>query len=132
LPELAYRARSANIDPGALRFIGVWSSEIGYNGVGRQAMAIVTTVSADMRAEGYVLNGPPNAHVYDPSVGASTLPFHAEIDGDVLTVKPENAKITYAAKLNLQADGITFVSVRPDGKLATVVLKPIWRLANGG
>ncbi|MGO9774112.1 MAG: toll/interleukin-1 receptor domain-containing protein [Roseiarcus sp.] len=131
LPELAYRAPSGNIDSGALRFIGVWSSEIGYNGTGRQAMLIVTTVSADMRAEGYVLNGPPTAHVYEPSVGASTLPFHGEIDGDTLVVNPENSKFTYTAKLSLQADAITLISNRPDGKLATVVLKPVWRLANG-
>ena len=132
LPELAYRAPSGNIDPGAVRFVGVWASEIGYNGVGRQAMLIVMTVSADKRAEGYVLNGPPTAHVYDPSIGASTLPFHGEIDGDVLTVKPENAQLTYAAKLSLQADAMTLTANRPDGKVATVVLKPLWRLANGG
>ncbi|MGO4872527.1 MAG: toll/interleukin-1 receptor domain-containing protein [Roseiarcus sp.] len=132
LPELAYRAPSGNIDPGAVRFIGVWASEIGYNGVGRQAMLIVTTVNADKRAEGYVLNGPPTAHVYDQSVGAFTLPFDGEIDDDVLTVKPENAKITYTAKLSLQADAMTLTANRPDGKVATVVLKPLWRLANGG
>jgi hypothetical protein len=132
LPELAYRAPSGNIDPGAVRFVGVWASEIGYNGVGRQAMLIVMTVSADKRAEGYVLNGPPTARVYDPSIGASTLPFHGEIDGEVLTVKPENAQLTYAAKLSLQADAMTLTANRPDGKVATVVLKPLWRLANGG
>ncbi len=131
LPDLAYRAPSGNVDPGALRFVGVWSSEIGYNGAGRQAMLIVTTVSADKRAEGYVLSGPPSAQVYDPGVGAFTLPFHGEIDGDVLTVKPENAKVTYTAKMSLQADAMTLAVNRPDGKLATVVLKPLWRLANG-
>jgi hypothetical protein len=130
LPELAYRAPSGDVDPGALRFIGVWSSEIGYNGTGRQAMLIVTTVSADKRAEGYVLGGPPSAHVYDPGVGASTLPFHGEINGDVLTVTPENAKVTYTAKMSLQADAMTLAVNRPDGKPATVVLKPLWRLAN--
>ncbi len=131
LPELDYRAPSGNIDPGALRFVGVWSSEMGYNGVGRQAMLIVSTVSADKRAEGYVLNGPPTGHDYSPSIGAFTLPFHGVIDGDVMTVTPETAKVTYAAKLSLQADALTLTANRPDGKPAMVVLKPIWRLANG-
>ncbi|MGD0642105.1 MAG: toll/interleukin-1 receptor domain-containing protein [Roseiarcus sp.] len=132
LPELAYRAPSGNIDPGAVRFVGVWASEIGYNGVGRQAMLIVTTVSADLRAEGFVLNGPPTGNGYDQSFGAFTLPFHGEIDGDSLSVKPENAKVTYTAKLSLRADAMTLTANRPDGKLATIELKPLWRLANGG
>ena len=131
LPELVYRSPSGDVDPHALRFIGVWASEVGFNGSGRQAMLIVTTVSADMRAEGYILTGPPTSHVYDPNVGASTLPFHGAIDGETMTVTPENAKTTYAAKLSLRADAMTFSANRPDGRLATAVLKPLWRLADG-
>jgi hypothetical protein len=131
LPELAYRAPAGAVDPDALRFIGVWSSEIGYNGTGRQAMLIVASVSADRRAEGFVLNGPPTAHVYDSSVGASTMPFDGEIDGETMTVKPENARVTYTARLSLQGDALTLAAIRPDGRPASVVLKPLWRLANG-
>ena len=129
LPELAFRAPAGAVDPDALRFIGVWSSEIGYNGTGRQAMLIVASVSADRRAEGFVLNGPPTARVYDSNVGPTTIPFSGEIDGEVLAVKPENAKLTYTARLSLQGDALTLAAIRPDGRPASIMLKPLWRLA---
>jgi hypothetical protein len=130
LPEFAFRAPTGNVNASALRFVGVWSSEIGYNGVGRQAMMIVTTVSADMRAEGYILNGPPTARSFEPKGAAYTLPFQGKIDGDVLTAQPQIAKVTYTAKLSLRGDALTLSANRPDGKVATVELKAIWRLAN--
>jgi hypothetical protein len=131
LPALAFQPPSGDVDPGALRFTGVWSSDIGYNGSGRQAMLIVTTVADDKRAEGYVLGGPPTAHVYDPKIGAYTLAFVGQVDGDTLSVNPVGSKVTYSAKLNLRADAITMSTNRPDGQRAAIVLKPIWRLVNG-
>ncbi|HEY4927224.1 MAG TPA: toll/interleukin-1 receptor domain-containing protein [Roseiarcus sp.] len=131
LPELVFRAPTGNVDAAALRFIGVWSSDIGYNGTGSQAMLMVSTVGADRRAEGYVLNGPPTALSWDPKRSANTLPFHGEINGDVLTLKPENSKNTYVAKLNLGADTMTLSIMLPDGRSAAITLKAIWRLANG-
>jgi hypothetical protein len=131
LPELAFRAPVGNVDADALRFIGVWSSEIGYNGTGSQAMLIVTAESADRHAEGYVLNGPATALSFDPKRPANTFPFRGEIDRDVLTVNPENSKVTYVAKLKLGADSMTLSVNRPDGKSAVITLKAIWRLASG-
>ena len=131
LPDFVFRPPSGSVDPGALRFVGVWSSEVGYNGTGRQAMLIVTTVGPDKRAEGYVLGGPPTAHVYDPDIGAYTLPFTGQVDGDTLSVMPSGAKVSYGAKLGIQADTITLSANRPDGKPASIELKPLWRLATG-
>ena len=131
LPDFAFRPPLGTVDSGALRFIGVWSSEIGYNGTGRQAMLIVTTIGADKRAEGYVLGGPATAHVYDPDIGPYTLPFAGQVDGDALSVVPNGAKVTYGAKLSVQADTITLSVNRPDGRPASIELKPLWRLASG-
>ena len=131
LPELAFHAPTGNISPSALRFIGVWSSDIGYNGTGSQAMLIVATEGADGRSEGFVLNGPATPLSYDPNRPANTFPFRGEIDGDVLNVKPENSKVNYIARLNLAADAMTLSVNRPDGKPAVIVLKPIWRLTGG-
>jgi class 3 adenylate cyclase len=130
LPELAFRAPSGSVDAGALRFIGAWSSEIGYNGTGSQAMLIVSTVGGDKRAEGYVLNGPSTPLSYQQHP-ANTFPFQGEIDGDVLNVKPEHSKVDYVAKLSMGADALTLSVIRTDGKPAVIVLKPIWRLTNG-
>jgi hypothetical protein len=131
LPELAFRAPTGNVSASALRFIGVWSSDIGYGGTGSQAMLIVTTEGADGRAEGYILHSPATPLSYDPKRPATTWPFRGEIDGDVLTVKLEGSKFSYVAKLNLAADALTVTAIRPDGKPAVIVLKAIWRLANG-
>lgn len=131
LPEIAFRPPAGSVSGKALRFIGVWSSEIGFNGVGRHAMLIVTTVSSDMRAEGYILLAPSNGQGYDPASTAFTLSFRGEIAGDAMSVKPENAKVTYTAELNLRADAMTLIANRPDHKVATIVLKPLWRMAIG-
>ena len=88
-------------------------------------------MGADRRAEGYVLNGPPTALSWDPKRSANTLPFHGEINGEVLTLKPENSKNTYVAKLNLGADTMTLSINLPDGRSAAITLKAVWRLANG-
>jgi hypothetical protein len=129
LPELAFKPPPGNVDPLALRFVGVWASEIGYNGVGRQAMLIVDSASEDGRAQGYILGGRAVETSFD-AVGAYTLPFVAEIPGGALEIKPEHARITYVARFNPSGDALILSANRPDGKSATVVLKPLWRAAN--
>jgi hypothetical protein len=130
LPELTFRAPPGSVDAGALRFMGAWSSEIGYNGTGSQAMLIVATVGAGKRAEGYVLNGPatPLSYTQHP---ANTTPFQGQIDGDVMAISLQNSKVSYDAKMSLGGDALTLSVHRPDGRPAAIVLKPIWRLTSG-
>jgi hypothetical protein len=126
LPELTFKAPSGAVDPSALRFVGVWASEIGYNGVGRQAMLIVDSASDDGRVQGHILGGRATEASFD-AVGAYALPFVGEIPGGALEIKPERAKVTYLARFNPSGDALILSANRPDGKSATVVLKPLWR-----
>jgi len=128
LPELTFKPPSGDVDPSALRFVGVWASDIGYNGVGRQAMLIVDSVSEDGRAQGHILGGRAVEMSFE-AVGAYTLPFVAESPGGALEIKPEHARITYVARFNPSGDALILSASRPDGKAATVVLKPLWRAA---
>jgi hypothetical protein len=129
LPELAFKPPSGDVDPAALRFVGVWASEVGYDGVGRQAMLVVTSARGDGRAEGFILGGPSTSASLE-SVGAYTLPFVGEISDGALEIKPEHARISYTVRFNLQSDGLTLSANRPDGRAASVVLKPLWRAAS--
>ena len=128
LPELTFKAPSGAVDPVALRFVGVWASEIGYNGVGRQAMLIVDSASEDGRAQGHILGGRAVEASFD-AVGAYTLPFVGEIPGGALEIKPEHARVTYVARFDPSGDALILSANRPDGKSATVVLKSLWRAA---
>jgi hypothetical protein len=128
LPDLAFKPPSGGVDPSALRFVGVWASDIGYNGVGRQAMLIVDSASEDGRVQGNILGGRAVEASFD-AVGAYTLPFVGETAGGALEIKPEHARITYVARFNPSGDGLILSANRPDGKSATVVLKPLWRAA---
>ena len=131
LPDITYRAPAGELDPEALRFVGVWSSEIGYNGVGRQVMLIVTTLGADRTAEGYVLNGKPTEYSLDQNIGPNTQPFHGRIENGALTFVPLGGKAKFIGKLGPNAENMTLGFTRPDGKQASALLKPIWRLVNG-
>jgi hypothetical protein len=130
LPDIAYRAPAGDLDPEALRFVGVWSSEIGYNGVGRQVMLIVTSVGAERTAEGFILHGKPTEYSLDQNIGANTQPFRGRIEKGSLSFVPVGGKTAYFGKLGPNAENMTLGFSRSDGRQASALLKPVWRLVN--
>jgi hypothetical protein len=59
LPPFGFGEIKGDVPFANRRFVGAWASKIGFEGKGRQAMLLVTDVTSDGIALGYVIIGPP-------------------------------------------------------------------------
>jgi hypothetical protein len=111
--------------PAALRkFVGIWASDIGFEGGGRHAMLIITNVEAPARASGFYVWGSPSAR--SPyKFPAGIAPFDGTIAGDKLTFKEDRYDMTATF-----GSGGSFAMAQKlkDGTTLKVTAKPVWRL----
>ncbi|MBR1281849.1 caspase family protein [Bradyrhizobium sp. AUGA SZCCT0177] len=108
------------------RFVGVWSSKRGWGGgKGRNAMLIVTEVSATGLARGYYVWGPPTKHSWTRD--AAGYKWFAEyIVNDKFSIKTVpgiNVKLDDKNVLTL----LTAKSDKPVDR-GSIELRPIWQL----
>ena len=105
------------------RFVGVWASKVGYgNGVGRQAMLIVTDVSVEGDVSGYDLWGPPTKDSFYQTP-ADYKRFQAKISNGRFDFRNGDAITTITL---LATNVVRIRDDHKDGKTATVFLEPVW------
>lgn len=106
------------------RFVGVWSSRHGYNGVGRQAMLIITDVSGTGLAKGYYLLGPAKRVSFnqDPP---NYRPIISQIVGDSIRFGGGYGITT----ITLRDRNMRAAVIWADGRTAAVTMEAVWTLA---
>ena len=132
LPPFGFGVVKADVPLDIRRFVGAWASRIGFEGgKGRQAMLIVTDVTSDGTAVGYMIIGPPTKLSwsqrpawYDSFAGKSsggTLQFDA-------LKSPFSAKFSGPDKIILRS-----LNNKVGKRLVTVsiALGPVWRPDSG-
>ncbi|WP_439407952.1 caspase family protein [Bradyrhizobium sp. DASA03076] len=120
------------IDPGKSdsagtnsKFVGVWSSKRGWGGKGRNAMLIITDVSATGLATGFYLWGPPTKASWVQTPAGYTK-FAEYIDKGTFSMKSSE---TITARLDTK-NVISLSNFNPDHptERPTVDLYPVWQL----
>ena len=106
------------------RFVGIWASEVGYGGSGRQAMLIVTKVTNQGEIEGYLLRGPPTAASSNRNP-ATYLTIRASIADEQFSW---NNRTTIRTARLFANGSMTVTDRSADGHEGTVTLKPVWTL----
>ncbi len=125
VPQFAIRSPDAKLPDKARRFIGVWASEVGWNGSRRQAMLVVNSVDLQSRTSGFFIWGPPNPNAPpDLRFPAGYLPFAGQITGNQLNFRTPTATVT----VTYESNDTLFMSQKRAGRTNTVSLGPVWRL----
>jgi hypothetical protein len=127
LPQFSFGEIRGDVSFDNRRFLGAWASNVGFEGKGRQAMLLVTDVTSDGTALGYVVIGPPtkfsssqNPAWYDDFAGKisdGTLKFEAR-------KSPFWVKFSRKDRMVLQA--FDYKNGKRLGKVS-IVLSPIWQ-----
>jgi hypothetical protein len=108
------------------KFVGVWSSNRGWNGKGRYGMLIVTDVSATGLARGYYVWGPPGKGSWTQDAAGYKW-FSEYIVDDKFSIK-----VTPEIKAKLDGKNVLTLSTarldKPSEK-SSIELRPIWQLA---
>ena len=107
------------------RFVGIWSSRVGFNGSGRHAMLIVTSISNEGDLAGYYVWAPPTPNAYDPKpAGYATIV--GKIKGDTFTFgfpqMTNTVTLVQGRSMRLRAD-------YKSGFTASIDLLPVWTIA---
>jgi hypothetical protein len=127
MPPFKIERPPSEIPVALRRFIGVWASDVGFNGGrARHAMLIVTKVEGPAEAAGYWMNGSPTAG--EPNQApAGALRIHGMVTENQLTFPPEGGRGgSLTATLNRAGDFSVFAS----GSKAYITLEPVWQLLN--
>lgn len=128
LPKFAFGTIKGDVSAEQKRFIGIWASKVGYDGIGRQVMLIITDVLADGTALGNYVFGPPTKASWQQTPAGYTY-FAAKISGSSLQYKTTEHSVN--ATLDT-SNLITLKISRPasPGKKAmtpSVSLLPLWQ-----
>jgi uncharacterized caspase-like protein len=132
MPPFAIGETKADVSPAAARFVGIWSSKIGFgDGKGRRVMLIVTEVSSvpsDL-ALGFYLWGPPTKLSWEQNDPAGYVSFAGTITDGVLRFKsgtvPIEAKLSAANKMSLEAK-----NPKKPSEIVTAKLDSLWQLSS--
>jgi len=106
------------------RFVGVWSSKLGWNGKGRHAMLIITEVSATGLARGYYVWGPPVKQSWTQDAAGHKWFSEYIVDSRFSIKTAPEIKINLDDKNVLKLQ--TARSDRPADK-SSIELRPIWQ-----
>ena len=79
LPSFEIEALGQDVPPSIRRFLGIWASEVGFGGGGRQAMLIITRVES--KVSGIHMYGPPTARSFTKGPAGFNY-FESSITGD--------------------------------------------------
>jgi DNA-binding winged helix-turn-helix (wHTH) protein len=122
LPRIDIGTPDDDVPPAMRRFMGIWVSNKGFVGTGRQFMFIVRHVEKEGLAGGYTVRGPPafNSRIQNP---AEAVPFTAYIADDTLTYR--NPRGSYRVWF-ADGDSLIFQQTYVDGHITMVALDPIW------
>jgi DNA-binding winged helix-turn-helix (wHTH) protein len=126
LPEFRVRAPSDDVRGQARRLVGIWVSDTGWLGSGRQLMVIVTRVERDGFAVGYAVHGParPGSRVQSPP---HVFPFRAQTTGRAFSFEDGGGRyaVSFSAENRMQIE-----QKFPDGMTSWVTLDPVWTFAD--
>jgi hypothetical protein len=110
------------------KVIGIWASEIGYGGQGRQAMLMIDAVTSERMALGHFIGGPSTPHSFS-EFKASTFPFSAKVQGDTMQfISPNGARQV----VRFVGRKVTVADTRTDGRSSSIGMEPVWRLIDAG
>jgi hypothetical protein len=127
MPQFQIEGQDGNLPSKLRRFVGVWASEVGFNGgLGRHGMLIVAKVDASGRAQGFYVWGSPGPKDRRPEFPAGYVDFLGKIAGDQLTFETPRSQFTVRYG---DYDRILLSEKHPDGMLGTLFATPIWRLS---
>lgn len=127
LPSFSFKAVDRNISDAFRKFIGVWVTEVGWNGRGRKAMLLVTNVDSHGQASLYYLWGPPTAA--SPSrlrkIPAGFHHFDSKIEGNQFKIHTRR----FALAAALRPDGTLALTEKRTDNGRTLVARavPVWR-----
>lgn len=125
LPDIEIKQPAREIPDDMRRFVGVWISDTGFEGTGRQYALIVTDVFGARNAAVRTLVGPPQ-----PKTTILTPPssnsFVGIILGSKLTINGRRTETV--AVLSAQNRLIVTETWKDSGRVSRVVLKPVWTL----
>ena len=124
LPSFEIEALGQDVPPSNRKFLGIWASEIGFGGRGRQAMLIITRVDSTSKVSGINMYGPPTATSFTKGPAGFNY-FELSITGD----KFSWTTATQTRTATLIPSGDVFVKEkRADGRETAITLKPVWTL----
>jgi dienelactone hydrolase len=127
LPPFGFAEIRDDVPSGIRRFAGAWASHVGFEGKGRQAMLLVTDVSSDGTALGYMVVGPPTKFSSSRSP-AWYDDFAGRISGDTLQFEarksPFWARFAGPARITLHA--IDYKNGKRSQSVS-IVLDRIWQ-----
>jgi hypothetical protein len=129
LPIFEIQTPAVEVPANLRQFVGIWISDFGFTGSGRQWMTVVVSVNAEGRAWGYHSRGPamPNS----TQTPAKTLTFTGLISGGTLVHSTTDSKValSFTTQRRLQYQEHWNAGPR-SGERSTVVLNPIWALVD--
>ena len=125
LPEFKLEKPETLVPVSARRFLGIWASDVGFGGGGRQWMLIVTRVESSSQANGFYVFGPPTPKSFNQNP-ANYRQFAGTIEGDELSFNTHDGG-RYIATFTTGNRLKVFNRIR-DGRSTTIVINPLWRL----
>jgi hypothetical protein len=124
LPRIEIDTPDDDVPLAIRRFVGIWVSNKGFVGTGRQFMFIVAHVEKEGLAGGYTVRGPPapNSRIQNP---AEAVTFTAYIADDVLTYSNPrgNYRVWFVGR-----NSLIFRQTYVTGHTTMVSLEPVWTL----
>ena len=124
LPVYRIRAPAEDVAENLRKFVGVWVSSSGWVNSHRQFMLIVTNVSKDGTATGYIVNGPAAPHSRAPGPA-----FAGSFTGHIA-----NGTLRYDGNAGMHLASLTpdgqmeFKLIFQEGGTGVVMLDPAWTL----
>jgi hypothetical protein len=125
LPVYVFEKPRDDVPAELRRFVGVWASERGYGGNGRQAMLIVTRVDASGVASGFHVHGPSTPATWEQIPPGYNEFRDMRIAGERLTFATKNQ--AWTAVLD-RSNRIGMFVQRNDGRRTSTTMLPIWTL----
>jgi hypothetical protein len=125
LPPFEIKPPDPKLPNTLLKFVGIWASTVGFNGIGRHAMLIVTNVEAQDRAMGYFIWGPPNASTANKRPAGYRY-FEGIIAGNELTFETQKYSMTVRFGTH---DSLAMTQKNFSGETYVVSVIPVWRFA---
>jgi uncharacterized caspase-like protein len=130
MPPFVIGETKSNVPASAAQFVGIWSSNIGFDGgKGRHGMLIVTEVSSATSnlALGFYLSGPPTKLSWEKNDQAGYAGIAGTITDGVLRFKvgatPMEAKLNSPNRMTMQSTN----HKRPS-QTAVIKFEPLWQL----